>query len=64
MLHRSYSRDALMSMSAQEIQDLSEEIRDFLVQHMAETGGHLASNLGIVELTLAIHKVYHTEKDL
>jgi len=63
MLHRSYSRDALMSMSAQEIQDLSEEIRDFLVQHMAETGGHLASNLGIVELTLAIHKVYHTEKD-
>lgn len=63
MLHRPISRDALLSMSNQEIQELSEEIRDFLVQHMAETGGHLASNLGIVELTLAIHKVYNTEKD-
>lgn len=63
MLHRFISHDALETMSSQEVQVLAEEIRDFLVQHMAETGGHLASNLGIVELTLAIHKVYRTEKD-
>lgn len=63
MLDRSVAHEALLSMNSDEIRILSDELRSFLVQHMAETGGHLASNLGIVELTLAIHKVYNTEKD-
>ena len=63
MQHRMISHDALAAMSQKELQLLSQELREFLVQHMAKTGGHLASNLGIVELTLAIHKVYDTEKD-
>lgn len=63
MLEKSVAHKALLSMNSDEIEKLSEELRVFLVQHMAETGGHLASNLGIVELTLAIHKVYDTERD-
>ena len=39
------------------------EIRSFLIENVSKTGGHLASNLGIVELTVAIHRVYNTSKD-
>ena len=42
---------------------LCEEIRQFLVSHISQTGGHLASNLGVVELTVAIETVFDTEKD-
>ena len=42
---------------------LCEELREFLVSSVSKTGGHLASNLGVVELTLAIHRVFDTEKD-
>ena len=42
---------------------LCAEIRAFLVDHVQRTGGHLASNLGVVELTLAIHKVFDTSRD-
>ena len=42
---------------------LCAEIREFLVRSLAATGGHLSSNLGIVELTVALHRVYDTEKD-
>lgn len=63
MLDRSVTRDELLAMTPDEIHALSGDIREFLVHHMAETGGHLASNLGIVELTIALHKVYNTQKD-
>lgn len=53
----------LRTLSAQEEKALCEEIRQFLVQNVSETGGHLASNLGVVELTLALHKVYDTKTD-
>ena len=43
--------------------DLCREIRAFLVEHVAKTGGHLASNLGIVELSVALETVYDTGKD-
>lgn len=46
-----------------ELTKLSKEIRSFLLQSVSKTGGHLASNLGIVELTLAIHKVFDSPKD-
>lgn len=43
--------------------DLAEEIRQFLVEKISKTGGHLASNLGVVELTMALHLVYDLPKD-
>ncbi|MDR1669157.1 MAG: 1-deoxy-D-xylulose-5-phosphate synthase [Oscillospiraceae bacterium] len=39
------------------------EIRSFLIKHVAQTGGHLASNLGVVELTVALHRVFDTSRD-
>lgn len=42
---------------------LASEIRDFLVSNVAETGGHLASNLGVVELSVALHRVFDTPND-
>ena len=46
-----------------QIPQLCQEIRQFLVEHVSQTGGHLASNLGAVELTVAIHRVYDTSRD-
>jgi 1-deoxy-D-xylulose-5-phosphate synthase len=42
---------------------LAEEIREFLIQSLAKTGGHLGPNLGVVELTLALHAVFNTPQD-
>ncbi len=42
---------------------LAEEIREFLIKNVEKTGGHLASNLGVVELTLALHRVFDTPTD-
>lgn len=46
-----------------EAQQLCEELRTFLVNEVSKTGGHLASNLGVVELTVAIHRVFDTSRD-
>ena len=43
--------------------ELCSELRDFLVENVNRTGGHLASNLGVVELTMAVHRVFDTPKD-
>ena len=43
--------------SIAQLQDLAQQIRVFLIQSIAKTGGHLSSNLGVVELTLAMHYV-------
>lgn len=53
----------LKNMSPDELNLLSYSIRDFLIDKISETGGHLASNLGVVELTLAIHKVFNSPED-
>ncbi|MGL5313515.1 MAG: 1-deoxy-D-xylulose-5-phosphate synthase [Peptostreptococcaceae bacterium] len=50
-------------MTTDEMDLLAKDIRKFLVRSISQTGGHLASNLGIVELTLALHKVFDTPKD-
>ena len=50
-------------LSEEELDELARELRGFLVESVSKTGGHLASNLGAVELTLALHRVYNTEKD-
>lgn len=46
-----------------ETRRLCDEVRSFMVRSVAETGGHLASNLGVVELTVAIHRVFNTARD-
>lgn len=50
-------------MKKKELERLSSEIRDFLIDNVSKTGGHLSSNLGIVDLTIAIHKVFDSPKD-
>jgi 1-deoxy-D-xylulose-5-phosphate synthase len=53
----------LRGLSADELRTLAAEIRDFLVAKVARTGGHLGPNLGVVELTLALHRVFESPKD-
>ena len=53
----------LKLMDYDELELLSYEIRDFLVESVSKTGGHLASNLGAVELSIALHKVFDSPKD-
>ena len=50
-------------LSQEECQHLCEELRAFLLASVSKTGGHLASNLGAVELTVAIHRVFDTARD-
>lgn len=50
-------------LNEKELQSLGEEIREFLVNSVSKTGGHLASNLGVVELTLCLFKTFNIEKD-
>ena len=51
------------ALPAEKLDALCAEIREFLIKSVSMTGGHLASNLGVVELTVAIHRVFDTSKD-
>ncbi len=53
----------LRNLSYEELYELAGEIRDFVVRSVADTGGHLGSNLGAVELTLALHRVFESPRD-
>jgi 1-deoxy-D-xylulose-5-phosphate synthase len=53
----------LRSLSKEQLDVLAAEIRDFLVAKVSRTGGHLGPNLGVVELTLALHRVFDSPKD-
>jgi len=53
----------LAKLSYPELNDLSSEIRDFLVEKVSKSGGHLGPNLGVVELTIAIHRIFESPKD-
>lgn len=53
----------LKKLNNSELNILSSEIRKYLLDNISKTGGHLASNLGVVELTIAIHKVFNSPKD-
>ena len=57
-----YPKD-LKKLSKEELLELSSEIRSFLIDSVSKTGGHLASNLGVVELTLALHLAFDMPKD-
>ncbi|MFW5893119.1 MAG: 1-deoxy-D-xylulose-5-phosphate synthase [Bacillota bacterium] len=62
-LNRIQDPEFLNDLSIKELEALSKEIRAFLVNRLSETGGHLSSNMGVVELTLAMHKVFDSPKD-
>ena len=63
MLETIQGHDDLIRLSPAQRDTLCSEIRDFLVAHIAETGGHLASNLGVVELSVALETVFDTAYD-
>src|SRR5918911_981841 len=54
----------LRELSEDQLDQLAGEIRAFIVQSVSVTGGHLGSNLGVVELTLALHRVFESPRDL
>ncbi len=53
----------LKGMSEEELELLAIEIREFLIDKVSKTGGHLASNLGVVEITIALHRIFDSPKD-
>ncbi len=53
----------IKDMDYTELASLAEEIRECLIENVSHTGGHLASNLGVVELTMALHRVFDSPKD-
>ncbi|MCK6094927.1 1-deoxy-D-xylulose-5-phosphate synthase [Micrococcus sp. EYE_162] len=57
------SPEALEGLSEEELTRLAAEIRAFLIAHVSQTGGHLGPNLGVVELTLAVHRVFSSPRD-
>ena len=63
LLETIHSPADLKRMSLAQMTELAAEIRDFLIQTLAKTGGHLGPNLGVVELTLALHTVFDTPQD-
>jgi 1-deoxy-D-xylulose-5-phosphate synthase len=63
ILEKIQSSDDVKKLSVEELDPLCDEIRSFLIQSVSRTGGHFASNLGAVELTVALHRVYHSKTD-
>ena len=64
MLESIKSPEDLHGLSYEQLDSLSEEIRQFLITKVSKTGGHLGPNLGVVELTLAIHRTFESPKDV
>ncbi len=63
MLERIQNANDIKNLTEPQLQELAEEIRAFLIEKVSKTGGHLASNLGVVELTIAMHLVFHLPED-
>ena len=53
----------LKELTEKELNDLAKDIRQFIIESVSQTGGHLSSNLGIVELTIALHYVFNSPED-
>lgn len=62
-LTRIQSHEDLQKLDTAQLEALAQSIREFLIESLSKTGGHLSSNLGIVELTLAMHYVFNSPKD-
>ncbi len=63
LLDKIHSPQDLKNLEVGDLKTLSDEIREFVVSVVSKTGGHLAPNLGVVELTLALHTVFNAPKD-
>ncbi len=63
LLERIHKPNDVKQLSESELPLLAEEIRQFLIDSLSNTGGHLASNLGVIELTIALHRVCNLPKD-
>ena len=63
ILDRIQKENDIKNFTEEEINQLSDEIRQFLIESISVTGGHLASNLGVVELTMALHLCFNLPKD-
>lgn len=63
MLENYKNHRDIKNMTTEELLKFSWEIREFLIEHVSKTGGHLASNLGVVELTLSLYKVFDLDRD-
>lgn len=55
--------EQLRHLSRKQLPELAKELREFLVESVSQTGGHLSSNLGVIELTIALHYVFNTPED-
>ena len=63
LLDRIERENDVKKLRAEELEELAAEIRQFLIEKISMTGGHLASNLGVVELTIAMHRVFQLPED-
>ena len=64
MLEAIKSPADLAGLNSEQLKQLSDEIRSFLIEKVSKTGGHLGPNLGVVELTIAIHRAFESPKDV
>ncbi len=64
MLEKIKSPADLAALTAAQLTHLSDEIRSFLIEQVSKSGGHLGPNLGVVELTIALHRVFESPKDV
>ena len=63
VLEKIHKENDIKNLSPEELTMLADEIRQFLIEKISVTGGHLASNLGVVELTMALHLVFDLPQD-
>ena len=63
MLENVNSSEDIKHLTTEEKKELAEDLRKYILEIVSENGGHLASNLGVVELTIALHSVFDLEKD-
>ena len=62
ILDKIQGENDIQNLAPEELDPLAQEIRNFLVEKISMTGGHLASNLGVVELTMALHLAFHLQR--
>ena len=64
MLSEITSPKDLTKLTFEQLDSLSAEIRAYLIEQVSKTGGHLGPNLGVVELTIAVHRIFKSPKDV
>ena len=63
MLEQINSPNDLKNLTLKQKEELAQEIRNYILEIVSENGGHLSSNLGVVELTIALHSVFNVPED-